>query len=341
MQKFVSVSLSYVENFFNKLKAIPPERAVVVTDMLNTLVSHTKEDERVYQGLIDFVSNGGRVVVVTGDGLDTISRIFINRLHDYFNKQLYQDKIAIQVLAVFGHQEYTATISPQPVKFELVHQSDPIPVQMRTELLNRMLDLMGTHFGKRPEIGLYKMVQLYSLDGGVVSLKDELGLAEEVFLEMRPGKVTVAFSEKSHYDPRKSEFLKAIYSDPEIQSIARENDLHIVEPDLVYTEITRFSKGQGLSRFWASPSGQAIQPENRVRIYMGDSKNDRELFNSDKWETGSVFKVYVGDDEDYFNREINPKKDPNTVILKGQYIQGAGNVLTALAQSPNREMAVA
>lgn len=329
LKKIIALQNSREQNFFQRLKKLTPAETIGISDMFLTLVEPDHFPLDMENEIISFLKNGGELVVVTGDAIDTVQKCLLNNFRYKGSKRL-----TFHIEALFGFECWKCSIGGnKPIGLEKIYSKKPIEIEDRKIIFEQILKLIEKTYGKRPELSNQDLKALFSKEGAQIYFQDSVNelskLGEKAFLEVRESKVTIVIYGGTE-DPRKKSLLNAIYNDPIIRKVINEKQLHIVEPDNRYTEITSITKKEGIEGFKTSKLGKAAGFTQKHRIYTGDSKNDKELFASDNNEDGKALKIFVGKHADFFKTNLNPNEDASFIHLYGEHTKGTARIYQAI-----------
>jgi len=306
------VFTEYCNNKFlsPQLADLNPEDTVLVSDMTGTILKQSPTGigfPLETRALInDFLSRGGKLLLVTGDTTDVAKAQCINHLDA-------DPAFPYYIISGAGFE----LVEVRGKSITQISRGERLDEDAKEQIFQIVLDYLKLSFPSFS--GVLSQEELQSLSMGIrVDISETLGLenADIVYIEAADNKITLFMPEhENEYDINR-DILSEIACDDAINKIARENKYHIkYGPN--YIDIITSTKDQGLRRFmdYLREQGDDVFHkffQKKNILVAGDSPNDEEMMKFEGWTTTgakSVHMLYLGKDDapfpswiDRFNR---------------------------------------
>lgn len=302
------------QNFFYSLK---PSETVVFSDMSGTLIFQTEDgfmDEQ-KEEVIKFLDNNGKLIIVTGDIPPVVDEHFFRKLNYSGDNEIY-------LLAASGH--YLARYVNGDL--EILRTKQGLSDDLKRNFLDRIVYLLEDIYKAEIKISKEKLLRFFSEFGDRIDISNEIGIEKGSFmLEVSPSSITVADVTRKIHNSEFNQLLERLNNDRVIQGLLQKTQYHPISDFYYYTFVSTY-KDEGIYSFINSKDSESLGILNKNIIVFGDSPNDEGLFKYPYQTNQKLIKVYVGDDDDFYQK-FPAKNSDISLHLDSQFTKGTLEIL--------------
>ena len=323
LEELPSLAVEESKRFQNVAPTISFKKCLVVTDMTGTLLfqsaDHSRFSENLQHLLTELIDQGGKFFLISGDSTETVTDQFVAVLN-------YQGEGTFYLAPISGHELHQVTKEST----ECLYKGPSVPRESRVAFLNRIEVLIREEYGD-PSFHLSeKEKEVFFETGTRIDIKEKIkGRSDTFFLEMIYAKGGVYFPEKKTgvNGDQDAQFLRRLSMDAEVVATANECGLNMIAGG-DYVDLIATTKDQGVDIFLDKVE---LSEDIDTILLIGDSRNDKGIFNRSYPSHLRVFKIFVGKDAELVDNELDRAENPDFFYLEGTYTKGTEEVFEMIA----------